>query len=71
MHQIEEESRFILPREGVTYYHNVRDRCLDLIKFGIWEGISATDLRTWLNNFDGDLELYFAACLLDNGSETI
>jgi len=66
MNEVRPKSEFIVPRDGAIYFHTVKDRCLDLIKFGIWEGISATDLRSWFNNFDGELELYFAACLLDN-----
>lgn len=66
MNLIKLESDFVLPMDGVTYIHTVKDRSSDLIKFGIWEGIEASDLRSWFKNFNGDLELYFAACLLDN-----
>lgn len=56
---------FNVPSNGVSFYHEVVDRCFDLIHLGIWAGIQPIRLRAWLNNFSGDEEKYFAACLLD------
>lgn len=56
---------FSLPENALTYINTVKDRCHDLIQFKIWEGIKSIDLKRWLNNFNNDIELYFAACILD------
>lgn len=56
---------FSLPENALTYINTVKDRCHDLIQYKIWNGIKSLDLKRWLNNFNGDLELYFAACILD------
>jgi len=56
---------FTLPDFAHTYINNVRDRSIDLITYKIWNGLNILDLKKWLNNFEGDLEQYFAACILD------
>lgn len=59
-------SMFKIPTSGETFIHNVKDRCLDLITHNIWNGIKAVDIKKWFNNFQGDEEQYFAACILDS-----
>lgn len=56
---------FTLPENSQTYVNTVKDRCQDLIQYKIWSGIKSLDLKRWFNNFNGDLEQYFAACILD------
>lgn len=58
--------RFSVPRDGSIYVAEIRERCASLVASGIWKGISLTQLRTWLRNFAGEEEEYFAACLLDS-----
>jgi len=60
-----QNSTFSLPENALTYINTVKDRCHDLIQYKIWNGIKSTDLKRWLNNFEDNLELYFAACILD------
>ncbi len=56
---------FSLPKNAQTYINTVKDRCEDLIHHKIWGGIKILDLKRWFLNFDGELEQYFAACILD------
>lgn len=56
---------FTLPRDGEVYADSILARCRQLISTHIWNGITPTTLNAWLGNFNGDLEKYFAACLLD------
>lgn len=56
---------FSLPENALTYINTVKDRCHDLIQYKIWYGVKSLDLKRWLNNFNGNLELYFASCILD------
>jgi hypothetical protein len=58
-------SEFSLPPNAETYIVTVKDRCMDLIRLNIWNGIRQDDLNRWFGNFEGDLENYFAACILD------
>lgn len=58
-------SEFSLPPNAETYIATVRDRCLDLIRLNIWNGIKQDDLNRWFGNFENELEYYFAACILD------
>jgi hypothetical protein len=58
--------KFTLPRNSDTYVRGILDRCNALIDVGIWEGIDRFRLRAWFQNFQGDDERYFAACLLDS-----
>lgn len=57
---------FKIPTYGETFIHNVKDRCLDLITYKIWNGLKAEDIKRWFNNFKTEEELYFAACVLDS-----
>ena len=56
---------FSIPKDGSIFMSDVRERIETLIELGIWHGISRTQLNAWLTNFESDLELYFAACVLD------
>lgn len=56
---------FAIPRDGMTYVASVRERCESLISSGVWTGLTISRLRRWCKNFQGETELYFAACLLD------
>ncbi|PHR46278.1 MAG: hypothetical protein COA32_12050 [Fluviicola sp.] len=58
-------SEFSLPPNAETYIVTVRDRCMDLIRLNIWNGIRQDDLNRWFGNFENKLENYFAACILD------
>lgn len=57
---------FNIPKDGETFTHNVIDRCRDLITYQIWGGIEIVNFNSWLKNFKGEIELYFAACILDS-----
>ncbi|WP_421809898.1 phosphoribosyltransferase-like protein [Flagellimonas sp.] len=56
---------FSIPDNAEIYIHTVRDRCMDLVRFHIWDGLGQIDIKTWLKNFNGIEERYFAACILD------
>lgn len=58
-------SKFSLPPNAETYIVTVKDRCMDLIRLNIWNGIKQDDLNRWFANFENELENYFAACILD------
>ncbi|WP_296385406.1 hypothetical protein [Winogradskyella sp.] len=58
-------SKFSLPPNADTYIYTVKDRCMDLIRHNIWNGIRQDELNRWFGNFNNDLEYYFAACILD------
>ena len=58
-------AEFSLPNFAQTYINTVKDRSYDLITYKIWNGMSNIDLKRWFNNFEGELEQYFAACILD------
>ena len=57
--------QFTLPQNAKTYVNNVKDRSFALITHNIWNGVKSIDLKRWFKNFEGDLEEYFAACILD------
>jgi hypothetical protein len=56
---------FRVPRDGSIFTQQVIGRCEDLITCGIWEGLDLIRFRNWMQNFQGENELYFAACILD------
>jgi hypothetical protein len=56
---------FNIPKDGEIFTDNILERCQDLISTGIWNGITGSQLRIWLNNFVTDEEKYFSACILD------
>lgn len=56
---------FKLPRDGEIYTAAIIARCRQLISTRIWTGLNVTTFDSWLGNFAGPLERYFAACLLD------
>lgn len=58
-------AQFELPQNAQTYINTVKDRSFDLISHKIWNGIRAIDLKRWFKNFDGEVEEYFASCILD------
>lgn len=58
-------SEFKVPRNVEIYISNVRDRCSDLIRHGIWTGLDNVDINSWLKNFKTIEERYFSACILD------
>jgi len=57
--------RFTAPPEAEVYAGAVVDRVEGLIEAGVWEGLETVRLRTWLGNFQTELERYFAARVLD------
>ena len=57
--------QFSLPPDGLIYTEFVLSRSKDLIAQNIWHGIEENRLTRWLNNFQGDLQRYFAARILD------
>ena len=57
---------FTVPQDGPVYQERVFRRCQDLIRAGIWSGITLNQLFKWLNNFADEKERYFAACVLDS-----
>lgn len=59
------EPRFEIHAEGAVYTEFVLDRCRQLIAAAIWNGIAPDQFESWVNNFRGDVERYFAACVLD------
>lgn len=65
MTQLNPSPDFRVPMDGETYISNVRERSFSLISSGIWAGMTQPQLRAWLNNFTGERESYFAACILD------
>ena len=56
---------FTAPSDAPTYIRTVRDRCEDLVQYGIWGGVQPPRLRQWWANFTTETETYFAACILD------
>lgn len=48
------------------YYQMIKERCLQLIDSGIWNGIDRNQYLAWLNNFTTDEEHTFAALILDS-----
>ncbi len=58
-------SLFRLPKDGAIYATSIFSRCKDLIAYQIWSGIQPHRLDQWIGNFDGELEQYFAARVLD------
>jgi hypothetical protein len=58
-------TEFSLPEDPTNYIYTVKDRCMDLISHDIWVGIKPINLNRWFNNFETELEKYFAACILD------
>lgn len=55
-------------KESFTYpyYSAIKDRCLKLIHYNIWDGMDKNRLEAWLKNFDTDKDRFFAACILDH-----
>lgn len=55
-----------LPVHWKTYYANVKDRCKDLVRYKIWNGLDVNRLEVWMKNFNTDSEKYLSACILDS-----
>jgi hypothetical protein len=58
-------SLFRLPKDGAIYAASIFSRCRDLIAYQVWSGIQPHRLDQWIGNFDGEIEQYFAARVLD------
>jgi hypothetical protein len=56
----------VLPANWSTYYAEIKDRCINLIAFKIWNGIELDRFNRWLKNFETDEEKYLSACILDS-----
>lgn len=57
---------FKVPQNYSYYINSIKERCLNLIRVGIWTGINQSSVNAWLNNFKTIEEKYFAACVLDS-----
>jgi len=51
--------------DGDVFISQIIERCENLIKTGIWEGLDIIRLQIWMKNFETPNERYFAACVLD------
>lgn len=58
--------RNYLPKDHAEYNYRVYKNCLDKIKTtSCWSGLDTVTLNSWLNNFLGDEQKFFAHRLLD------
>lgn len=53
-----------LPLNSVPFFESVKADCKQLIELGLWD-VKMARLESWLNQFCGTEEEFFAACLLD------
>lgn len=58
-------NEFCIPKDGEAFINQIIERCENLTKAGIWEGLDTIRLGIWMNNFKTSTERYFAACILD------
>lgn len=55
-----------LPADWKTYHAEIKDRCINLITYKIWNGIDTLKFNSWIKNFQTEEEKYLCACILDS-----
>ena len=47
----DKDSTFTLPKDGDIFTNSIIERCEHLIDAGIWDGLDAIRLNTWMKNW--------------------